>query len=455
VRLGLGTTLEGVAGPRVDPRGLKIGIVHLGLGAFHRAHQAVYTEDAVAAEDGPWGICGASRRSRGVVDALGEQDGLYGVLERGPEEDRVRVVGVVREALVAAEEPDALRDRLAAEGTHVVTLTVTEAGYRADHPDTPVGMLVRGLEARRAAGVDTPLAIVSCDNLPRNGELLRGLVEEFCARTRPGGLADWIAAHTDFPSTMVDRIVPAATAADRDAASRLIGARDEATVVGEPFSQWVIEDAFRGRRPAWEAAGAMLVPDTRPYEAMKLRLLNGGHSALAYLGLLRGHETVAEAVADPELREWLERLLASELAPTLGPVPGIDIDRYRADLLTRWSNPRIAHRLEQIATGGAMKLPLRLLPAARDLLAAGQEPAGIAFAVAAWLRRLASAAAGTLEEEVAAAVAGAGSPAAAAERALAVSAVFGEDLRESETFRDLLADGLLHLPERPSSEDPA
>jgi len=274
VRLGL-QALGEVAAPRVDPRDLEVGIVHLGLGAFHRAHQAVYTEDAMAAEPGPWGICGASRRSRAVVDALAEQDGLYGVLERGPEEDSVRVVGAVRAALVAAEQPDALRDRLAAEGTHVVTLTVTEAGYQADHPDferdlaggaprTPVGMLVRGLEARRAAGVDTPLAIVSCDNLPRNGAVLRDLVGDFCARAELAGLADWIADHADFPSTMVDRIVPAATAADRDTASRLIGARDEATVVGEPFSQWVLEDAFRGRRPAWEAAGALLVPTPGP-----------------------------------------------------------------------------------------------------------------------------------------------------------------------------------------------
>ncbi len=447
MRLGLGTLGE-VAGPRVDPRGLEVGIVHLGLGAFHRAHQALYTEDAVAAEGGAWGICGASRRSRGVVDALAAQDGLYGVLERGPEEDRVRVVRVLREALVATQQPDALRDRLAAASTHVVTLTVTEAGYRADDaPGTPVGILVRGLEARRAAGVDSPLAIVSCDNLPRNGEVLRGLVHAFCA---DAGLADWIASHADFPSTMVDRIVPATTAADRDVASRLIGARDEATVVGEPFSQWVIEDAFRGRRPAWEAAGAMLVPDTRPYEAMKLRLLNGGHSALAYLGMLRGHETVAEAVADPELHAFLERLLASELAPTLGPVPGIDLDRYRAGLLARWSNPRMAHRLEQIGIGGAMKLPPRLLAPARELLAEGGEPAGICLAVAAWLRRLESAARGPLEEEVAAAVAGAGSPAAAAERALAVSAVFGDDLRENETFRDLLADGLAKLTAAPS-----
>ena len=468
MRLGL-RALDEIAGPAVDPRELEVGIVHLGLGAFHRAHQAVYTEDAVAAEPGPWGICGASRRSRAVVDALTEQDGLYALLERGPEEDRARVVGIVREALVAAEQPGALRDRLAAAGTHVVTLTVTEAGYHHDpatgrldarHPDvaadlagggaprTPVGQLVRGLEARRAAGVDAPLAIVSCDNLPRNGELLRGLVEDFCARAAPGALAGWIAEHADFPCTMVDRIVPAATAGDRDVASALIGARDEATVVGEPFCQWVLEDAFRGRRPAWEAAGALLVPDTRPYEAMKLRLVNGGHSALAYLGLLRGLETVADAVADPELGPFLERLFEAELAPTLGAVPGVDLDDYRAALLARFANARMRHQLEQIASDGARKLPLRLLAPARELLAAGREPAGICLAVAAWLRWLAGeggrsqAEADPLHGEVAAAVAGAGSPAAAAERALAVSAVFGDDLRESATFRALLADGL-------------
>jgi fructuronate reductase len=471
VRLGL-RTLGEAAGPPLDPRELEVGIVHLGLGAFHRAHQAVYTEDAVVAEPGPWGICAFSRASRGVVGALNEQDGLFTVLERGPEVDGARVVGVVREALVGAERPDELRDRLAAERTHVVTLTVTEAGYHQDPatgrldarhadvaadlagseaPRTPVGQLVRGLEARRAAGVDAPLAIVSCDNLPRNGEVLRGLVEDFCARAAPPGVADWIAAHADFPCTMVDRIVPAVTAADRDAASRLIGARDEATVVGEPFRQWVLEDAFRGPRPAWEVAGALLVPDTRPYEAMKLRLVNGGHSALAYLGLLRGIETVADAVADPELGAFLERLLASELAPTLGAVPGVDLDDYREALLTRFANPRMEHRLEQIAADGARKLPLRLLAPARDMLAAGREPAGICRVVAAWLRWLAGAggraqaAADALHEEVAAAVAGAGSPAAAAERALAVTAVFGDDLRESATFRALLTDALGEL----------
>ena len=205
----------------------------------------------------------------------------------------------------------------------------------------------------------------------------------------------------------------------------------------------MLEDAFRGRRPAWEAAGALLVPDTGPYETMKLRLVNGGHSALAYLGLLRGHETVADAVADDELRGFLEQLLETELAPTLPPIPGIDLDRYRADLVTRFANPRMGHRLEQIGSDGAIKLPLRLLAPARELLASGREPERICVVVAAWLRRLAEgAAAGAVEEEIAAAVAGAAGPAAAAERALAVSAVFGDDLREDASFRALLADAL-------------
>ena len=476
MRLGLGT-LRAHA-PRVDAR---VGIVHLGLGAFHRAHQAVYTEDALAAEPGAWGICGVTRR-RPVADALRSQDGLYSVLERGPEADTARVIGVLREVIVAGEEDERLRSRFASPEVLVVTLTVSEAGYHHDGgtgrldtaqadvaadlaggpPRTPVGQLVRGLEARRAAGVDAPLAIVCCDNLPRNGDLLRGLVADFCAAAAPGDsggaerrptalgadrrrapVADWIDDHVDFPSTVVDRIVPAATPADRAAASALIGADDEATVVGEPFSQWVIEDAFRGARPAWEQAGALLVPDARPYEAMKLRLVNGGHSLLAYLGLLAGLDTVAAATADERLGGFLSTVLETELAPTLDDVPGIDVNGYRAELLERFANPRMAHRLEQIAAGGARKLPMRLLAPARELLAAGREPAGICLAVAAWLRWLPSLSEpDALHAEVARAVAGASGSSDAATQALAVREVFGDELPESETFRSLLADAL-------------
>jgi fructuronate reductase len=360
--------------PRVDPRELEVGIVHLGLGNFHRAHQAVYTEDAVAAEPGPWGICGAAMRRRDTVDALVPQDCLYTVLSRAPSADDVRVVGVIREALL---DPDRLRARLAAPSTHIVTVTVTESGY-----DLAAAHLTSGFSARRAAGIDAPVAVVSCDNLPRNGEFVRERV--LAAAEEP--LTEWIEEWVTFPSSMVDRIVPAATSADRADASRLIGASDHAAVVAEPFSQWVLEDSFRGPRPAWERAGVLLVPDARPYEAMKLRLLNGSHSALAYLGLAAGHETVAEAIADPALEAFVRALIADELIPTLGEVPGIDLAAYVEDVLARFANPRIGYRLEQIAAGGDDKLPQRLLPPARELLAAGREPTAICRVLGAWLQ---------------------------------------------------------------------
>jgi len=342
-------------------------IVHLGLGAFHRAHQAVYTEDA----PGDWEIAGVAQHSRATIDALRAQGGRYTLLERGPEEDRARVVEVVRETVHAPTEADRLRDLIASPDTHVVTLTVTEAGY-VSGPDTPAAQIARGVEARPSGA---PLAVVSCDNVPRNGEVLRGLVGELCDTSG-----------VDFPCTMVDRIVPATTDADREAAERLTGFPDRAPVVGEPFTQWVIEDAFRGERPRWEDAGAMLVADTGPYETMKLRLLNGAHSAFAHLGLPAGHETVADAVADAELRGFVERLLEDELAPTVGDVPGIDLADYRRTLFERFENPRIAHRLEQIATGAAQKIPLRFVEPARELLAAGREPTAIVTVIAAYAR---------------------------------------------------------------------
>jgi fructuronate reductase len=372
VRLSL--RAPGAVRPRVDPRELDVGIVHLGLGNFHRAHQAVYTEDAPE----PWGICGVTMRRRDTVDLLAPQDGLYSLLTRGPSEDSVRVVGVLREVFSAAEHPARLRDRLAAPSTHVVTITVTELGY-----DLAAAHLVGGFAARRDAGVEVPLAVVSCDNLPRNGRLVR---ERVLAACRDDDLAAWVDDHVTFPSSMVDRMVPTPTAADRSDASRLIGADDLAAVVAEPFSQWVLEDRFGGPRPAWEQAGVLLVPDAGPYETMKLRVLNGSHSALAYLGLAAGFETVAEAVSDPGLEEFVRALVAEELRPTLAPVPGIDLDAYVDDVFARFANPRIAYRLEQIAGGGEAKVQQRLLPPARELLAAGREPVRIWRVLAAWLR---------------------------------------------------------------------
>ena len=305
-------------------------IVHLGLGAFHRAHQAVYTEDA-----GGWEICGVAWRSRAVVDALRANRGRYTVISRGPDRDESRTVSVIRETLVAAEEPDAVVARIASPETHVVTLTITEGGYERGGI---LELLARGIAERDGA----PLTVLSCDNVPRNGEVLRGLLGDVAA----------------FPCTMVDRIVPTPA--------------DPLTVVAEPFSQWVIEDAFAGPRPAWERAGAELVVDARPHELLKLRLLNASHSALAHLGLPRGHTTVAEAIADPELEAFVRSLLEEELIPTVGPDP--DPHAYVERMLERFRNPRIEHRLEQIAAGAEHKIAQRLLPAAEQLRAEGREP---------------------------------------------------------------------------------
>ncbi|HEX5617925.1 MAG TPA: mannitol dehydrogenase family protein [Solirubrobacteraceae bacterium] len=316
-------------------------IVHLGLGAFHRAHQAVYTVDA----GGDWEICGVAWRSRAVVDALRASGGRYRLVERGPIEDREREIGVITETLVAQEEPDAVIERIAAPDTRVVTLTITEGGY-----DGPmIELLARGLAGRG----DEPIAVLPCDNVPDNGVVAR--------RAVGGGGAT-------FASTVVDRITPASD--------------DPLTVVTEPFSLWIIE-RFDGDRPAWERAGALIVDDARPYELMKLRLVNASHSALAHLGIPRGHETVADAIGDPELRDFVERLIAEELRPTLQPVPEIDLDAFVDQMFERFANPRIHHRLQQIATGAQHKIPLRLLAPARELRAAGREPVLIERVVAA------------------------------------------------------------------------
>jgi fructuronate reductase len=394
------------AQPAVDPRGLRVRIVHLGLGAFHRAHQAAMTEEAVAADGSDWGICGVAPRRRDAVERLAPQDGLFALLERGPESDRVRVVATVREALAARDAPAQVIARIADPDASVVTLTVTEAGYprvgdpelvadlaRREAPRTALGLLVRGLEARMA-GDAGPISVVSCDNLAANGRVLERLVSDFCARMPDGErLGAWLAANAAFPSTVVDRIVPATTDVDRATAARTLGVTDEATVVGEPYRSWVLEDAFAAPRPAWERAGALFVGDVAPYEALKLRVLNATHSLLAYAGSLAGLRTVDEASA----ADWLAgaaRRLVADVRPTLPPTPGVDVDAYAEGLFERWANPRIAHRLAQIAADGSQKLAVRLVPPARERLAAGAMPHWIALALAAWAETVARAAAG-------------------------------------------------------------
>lgn len=383
-----------------------VGVVHLGLGAFHRAHQAVLTQEAMRVEPGPWGICAVAQRNGRLCDALVEQDHLFTVTERDTDADRLRVVGSVREVLLAVEQPDRLATVLSEPDTRVVTLTVTEAGYRHDPatgrlrrddpdvaadlaggpPRTPVGQLVAGLRRRRERG-HPGLTVVSCDNLPDNGRLVAGLVREFCAHGGETALVDWVAEHVRFPSSVVDQIVPATTDADRVRVAEVLGLEDHAAVVGEPHRRWVIEDDFAAGRPAWDAVGAELVADIVPHQAAKLRLVNGTHTALAHLGLLAGCASTADALARPEFARFAERLLRDETGPSLRRFGTSPDDREVEALLRRLSNPRITHRLDQIAGDALRKLPQRLLDPAVDLLVEGWEPRLICLAVAGLLHQ--------------------------------------------------------------------
>ncbi|WP_188188127.1 mannitol dehydrogenase family protein [Nonomuraea sp. SYSU D8015] len=457
-------TVPAAARPRFQPGELRTGIVHLGLGAFHRAHQALYTEDA---GDPAYGVCGVTMRSMAAAELLSAQDLLYSVLERDGEHASIRVCGMLTEAV----GPEAGTARIADPGVRVVTMTVTEPGYRHDPatgrlraadpdvaadlaggpPRTPVGRLVAGLRARRAAG-SGPLAVVCCDNLAGGGRLLSGLVTEFCELARDDELLSWIHdGNAAFPSAMVDRIVPAPADADRAAAARLLGVADRAALTTEPFRQWVIEDRFPGGRPPWERAGAMITGDVEPYETMKLRLLNGVHSVLAYLGALAGLGTTAEATTRPELAEAGRRYLEFDAAPTLAPPPGVDLDAYRERLLARLANPALRHPIAQVAADGSHKLPQRLLPVIRDRLARGAEPRWAALGVAAWMRYVSAGRADdgtpiTVTDPLAARLSmPEADPREVADRLLGLTEVFGEDLGRDATLRALVTDLLTRL----------
>jgi fructuronate reductase len=384
----------------------KVGIVHLGPGAFFRAFNAIWTEEAMEAAGGDWGICAVSLNSAGVRDQMEPQGCAFTSVTLAPEGPEYRVIGSVVRVLVAPEDPGAVLEAMTSPEVRIVSLTVTEKGYchepatgrlRLDHagiladlanPGAPVtvpGFLVEALARRRAAGT-APFTVLCCDNLPHNGRMLRGVVLEM-ARARDATLAEWITANVRFPSTMVDRITPATTEADIAALAAARGYRDEACVVHEPFRQWVIEDDFTDdARPAWEAAGVQFARDVAPFEAMKLRCLNGAHSALAYLGYLAGHETIADAVADPDFAAFCRRLWREEVVPSVPPPEGVDLPAYCDALLERFRNPAIRHRTWQIAMDGSQKLPQRLLGTLADGLAAGRPVPGLMLAVAAWMR---------------------------------------------------------------------
>ena len=402
-----------IARPAYDRAKLEIGIVHLGIGAFARAHLAAVNEAALhASGDLRWGIAGVSLRHADTRDALVPQAGLYTLALRdaGPEgqlREALRVIGCLREVLVAAEEPGAVLERIAHVETRIVSFSITEKGYchdpatgalRLDDPDivhdlrTPnaprsaIGFLVHALDRRRQRGL-APLTLLSCDNLPANGRMLRGLVLAFAARV-DSKLHDWIDHDCTFPNSMVDRIVPRTTAADREQVAARLGCADAAPVIAEPFLDWVVEDRFAAERPAWDLGGARFVDDATPFERMKLRMLNGSHSALAYLGGCAGLQTVDAVVGVAELRRFADALMRLEIAPTLSACAGLDPTRYAHRLLERFANPALRHRTHQIAMDGSQKLPQRLLDTVRDRLGAGHSIERLALAVAAWIHFL-------------------------------------------------------------------
>lgn len=464
--LSASTAAHAAPGARVfsyDRDRLTPGIAHIGLGAFARAHLAEYTEDVLEACPAAWGIVGVNLRSPGQRNRLEPQDGLYTLVSRDDRGDRARIVGSVLRALAGTGDMPAILETLAAPATRIVSLTVTEKGYchapstgRLDvsHPDirhdletagaprSAVGVLVAALERRRASGL-SPFTVLCCDNLPHNGRLVAGLVRDFAA-LRDDALAAWIERNGAFPSTMVDRIVPAATESDIDRARELTGLTDRAPVAHEPFRQWVVEDRFvDGARPAWETAGAELVSDVAPFERMKLCLLNASHSALAYLGYLGGHETIGDCAHDADYRAYVEGLWREEIIPVTPAPPGQDLHAYARALLARYDNRAIRHRTWQIAMDGSQKLPQRLLGTIRERLRLGLPVPRLALAVAAWMvyvggRDLAGRPIDVrdpLAATLQARIADAGGDAARRVAALlSETAIFGDDLTRDPTF---------------------
>ena len=440
------------------------GIVHLGLGAFCRAHLAVYVDD-VLRTDPSWGIVGASLRRPDTRDALAPQDYLYTLATRSSSGTTTQVIGSIINVLDAGTHRDELIATMADPRIRIVSLTVTEKGYCHDpatraldirhpdiahdlaHPEAPVsapGLLVRALELRRAAGI-APFTVLCCDNLPANGETVARVVAGFAA-LRNRDLATYIEKEVAFPSTMVDRIVPATTDEDRRFIFETTGLWDAWPIITEPFTQWVIEDRFPTGRPAFEACGAQLVTDVRPFELMKLRMLNGSHSIIAYLGYLSGYEFVNEAVADPAFRALIHEFMTEEVMSTLPKDVG-DLAAYRDALLNRFANPGLKHRTWQIAMDGSQKLPQRLLGTIRDRLACGLPITRASLGIAGWMRYVTG-----IDEQgrkidvrdpLAPRLKGitraaGGAPPKLVDGLLGVTEIFGDDLPRSELFRRVL-----------------
>jgi mannitol 2-dehydrogenase len=398
-----------VATPSYDRSRVRTGVVHLGVGGFHRSHQAMYLDRLMSRGEAlDWGICGVGvlPADRRMAEVMAAQDCLFTLVVRHPDGSTdARVIGSIVEYLFAPDDPEAVVARMADAATRIVSLTVTEGGYNASavtgefderNPgvvsdlrpgaalQTSFGMVVEALARRRERGIAS-FTVVSCDNVPHNGDLARNSYGAFAALRDPE-LGEWVRREVPFPNSMVDRITPATTDADREQLAERYGVEDRWPVVCEPWTQWVLEDSFASGRPPLEDAGVQLVDDVVPYELMKLRLLNAGHQVLAQPGRLAGFGYVHEACGDPLLRRLLQGYLDEEAAPTLAPVPGIDLDAYESGLVERFSSPAIADTLDRICAEASDRIPQFLLPVLRANLGSGGEIRRSVAVLAAWAR---------------------------------------------------------------------
>ncbi|UVK46332.1 mannitol dehydrogenase family protein [Mesorhizobium sp. AR07] len=473
---GLGPALlsrlpSSVQKPAYDRAALAPGMAHLGVGAFHRCHQAEYTDDLLASHFDRWGVVGINIRPPSLTETLGRQGGLYTRLIRENQRIEARVIGSIVKVVDSQSSAAPALDVLSSADIDLVTMTVTEKGYchipssgelDLDHPDivhdlanpgTPrsvPGILARALELRRATH-GRPLTLLSCDNIQTNGVILANVVQAFAER-RGNGLIDWIAANATFPSAMVDRIAPAVTQADLDSVEQRHGYRDAAVVVGEPFRQWVIEQKFAGRMPRWDRVGATFVDDVTPFEHLKMRVLNGAQTTLATLGVLAGLEHTFDAIADPLLSAFVRRMLVEETLPTLLPVPDMEPLAYVEQSLGRLKNTAIRHRNHQIATDGSQKIVQRLLNPIRDRLGQGASIGLLPVPVAGWMAYLIQASekfgkrwpvSDPYAGKVAAIADATGrDPHALAAGVLAIDTIFDPGLAANDTFRKAVISAL-------------
>lgn len=398
---------DSVIWPAYDRGQLTAGIVHIGVGGFHRSHEAYYTDELLGSTGATeWGICGVGLREadRKIADILKQQDYLYTLIVKHPD-GRIenRVIGSIIDFMLGCDDPEAVTDRMASEQTRIVSLTITEGGYNfnpatgefdlknpdvkhdlanPERPRTVFGYLAEALRKRRAAGLPA-FTVQSCDNIQHNGDMTRRMLLAFTDELDPD-LADWIDRKVSFPNAMVDRITPVTTPEDIELLESEAGIQDKWPVTCEPFCQWVIEDKFSHGRPQWEAVGAQFVPDVTPYETMKIRLLNAGHSVLGLLGAIHGHQTIDGCMADPLFANYLRRFMDFEATPVLEPVPGIDLEDYKDSLIERFGNPNIKDNLSRICLGSSDKLPKFLVPTIEENLERGGSIEYATLVIAAW-----------------------------------------------------------------------